>query len=219
MKKTVIIAAAGVGSRLGAGIPKCLVEVNGHAIFEYQLEALHWADEIRMVVGYQAEEVVRRVSKLNPQVIFVDNNEYATTNLRQSYYKGVQGVRGKALFLDGDTIIGKTAAEIMLQACEQRDDFIAVVRTASKNPIYAGVEEEKVRWFSYDKPSQYELANAAFMNVSKLKDVNTLFYLQLEEYLPTKALELKSLEIDTQDDLEYAKQEITAHMDEYDFWR
>lgn len=34
MKKTVIIAAAGVGSRLGAGKPKCLVETNGHFIKE-----------------------------------------------------------------------------------------------------------------------------------------------------------------------------------------
>ena len=30
MKKIVVIAAAGVGSRLGFGMPKCLVEVKGH---------------------------------------------------------------------------------------------------------------------------------------------------------------------------------------------
>ena len=91
MKKTVIIAAAGVGSRLGAGIPKCLVEVNGHAIFEYQLRAFSWADEIRMVVGYHGDEVIGRISALAPQVKFIHNREYSTTNLRQSYYLGAQG--------------------------------------------------------------------------------------------------------------------------------
>ena len=55
-----------LGSRLGFGMPKCLVEVKGHRIFEYQLEALDWADEIRMVVGYHADEVVKQVSAYNP---------------------------------------------------------------------------------------------------------------------------------------------------------
>ena len=50
MKKIIVIAAAGKGSRLGAGKPKCLIEVCGRAIFEYQLKAFGWADEIRMVV-------------------------------------------------------------------------------------------------------------------------------------------------------------------------
>ena len=73
MKKIVVIAAAGVGSRLGFGMPKCLVEVKGHRIFEYQLEALDWADEIRMVVGYHADEVVKQVSAYNPNVKFEQN--------------------------------------------------------------------------------------------------------------------------------------------------
>lgn len=58
MKKTVIIAAAGSGSRLGFGLPKCLVKIGGHAIFEYQLKAFEWADEIRMVVGCASERVI-----------------------------------------------------------------------------------------------------------------------------------------------------------------
>lgn len=105
MRKIVIIAAAGIGSRLGAGMPKCLVQVNGHAVFEYQLKAMSWADEIRMVVGYKADEVIDRVSAIDPNVTFVRNEQFATTNLRQSYYLGAQGITEKAIFLDGDTII------------------------------------------------------------------------------------------------------------------
>lgn len=219
MKKTVIIAAAGVGSRLGAGIPKCLVEVNGHAIFEYQLRAFSWADEIRMVVGYHGDEVVERVSALAPQVRFVHNREYATTNLRQSYYLGARGVEGKALFLDGDTIMGKTAASEICRTMEDRKDFITVVKTMSEDPIYAGVEQGMVRWFSYERSSDYELANAAFMDAGKLEYLNTLFYVQLEQHLPTKAVPIESLEIDTPEDLRHAERQIADCPDDYDFWR
>lgn len=90
MKKTVIIAAAGIGGRLGAGLPKCLVNVCGHMIFEYQLRAFEWADDIRIVVGYQAETVVRKISAVAPNVKFIHNKMFSTTNLRQSYFLGAQ---------------------------------------------------------------------------------------------------------------------------------
>ena len=102
---------------------------------------------------------------------------------------------------------------------EDGEDFIAVVRSMSENPIYAGVEQGMVRWFSYERPSDYELANAAFMDAGKLEYLNTLFYVQLEQHLPTKALPVESLEIDTQEDLRHAEQRIAAHPDDYDFWR
>lgn len=219
MKKTVIIAAAGVGSRLGAGKPKCLVEANGHFIFEYQLKAVEWADEIRMVVGYHADEVIQKVSTINSNIVFIHNRDYATTQLRQSYFLGAQGVEGKALFLDGDTIIGQTASNLLFRAYENGEDYIAVTQTQTKNPIYADVQAGRVQGFSYNKTSEYELANVAFLSTDKLKYENTLFYVQLEEYLPTKALQIEGLEVDTQEDLQHAENKIKSSLLEYDFWR
>jgi len=219
VKKTVIIAAAGVGSRLGAGKPKCLVEANGHFIFEYQLKAVEWADEIRMVVGYHADEVIQKVSTINSNIVFIHNRDYATTQLRQSYFLGAQGVEGKALFLDGDTIIGQTASNLLFRAYENGEDYIAVTQTQTKNPIYADVQAGRVQGFSYNKTSEYELANVAFLSTDKLKYENTLFYVQLEEYLPTKALQIEGLEVDTQEDLQHAENKIKSSLLEYDFWR
>ena len=219
MRKTVIIAAAGVGSRLGAGMPKCLVPVNGHAVFEYQLRALSWADEIRMVVGYKADEVINQVSAIVPNVVFIRNNEFATTNLRQSYYLGAQGLNEKALFLDGDTIISRTSSDLLLSACEEKNDFIAITHVQTASPIYAGVQGGTVQWFSYNKRAEYELANAAFLSPLKLEYENTLFYLQLEKHLPTKALMIDCLEVDTLEDLHHAEQAIMAQGAEYNFWR
>jgi choline kinase len=219
MKKTVIIAAAGSGSRLGFGLPKCLVKIGGHAIFEYQLKAFEWADDIRIVVGYQAETVVRKISAVAPNVKFIHNKMFSTTNLRQSYFLGAQGVTEKAIFLDGDTIIGRTASNTLFTACELQEDFIAVTRSKTADPIYTGILKGNVQWFSYTTPSEYELANAAFLAPEKLEYENTLFYKQLEKYLPTKAVLVDTLEIDTPKDLAYAEHQVAACPSEYDFWR
>lgn len=219
MKKTVVIAAAGKGSRLGAGLPKCLVEVYGHAIFEYQLRAFHWADEIRMVVGYRSEEVIARVSAVDSRVVFVQNRDYAGTTTLQSNFLGAQGVAGKALFIDGDMVISRRTSEALHQAYERGEDFIGVARDLSEEPVYAGVENGQVHWFSYDRPSAYEWANVALLNVEKLADQKTHFYVRLEKYLPTKTLAVDRLEVDTPEDLQLAERRIAACRDDYDFWR
>lgn len=218
MKKTVIIAAAGVGSRLGAGIPKCLAEVNGHAIFEYQLRAFSWADEIRMVVGHMAEEVIRRVSTVDPSVVFIKNADYSNTTTLQSNYLGTRGVEGKTMFIDGDIVISRRTSEALCQAYEAGEEFIGVAGELSGEPVYAGVENGQVQWFSYNRPSPYEWANVALLNVGKLAYQKTHFYVLLEKFLPTKALVVDRLEVDTPEDLQFAEQVISTHTGKYDFW-
>lgn len=134
MKKTVIIAAAGSGSRLGFGLPKCLVKIGGHAIFEYQLKAFEWADEIRMVVGYMAEEVIHRVSSINSDVIFVKNQDYLKTTTLQSNFLGAKGLKGNALFIDGDMLIDQTTTMRLLKEYESGIPFIGVSIFRCGNP-------------------------------------------------------------------------------------
>lgn len=219
MKKTVIIAAAGKGCRLGAEIPKCLVGVNGHAIFEYQLKAFSWADEIRMVVGHMAEEVIRRVSSVNPNVVFIKNLDYSNTTTLQSNFLGARGVEGKAMFIDGDMVISRGTAEALYQAYEAGEDFIGVAGEISGEPVYAGVENGRVQWFSYDRPASYEWANVALLDIDRLTYQKTHFYVQLEKYLPTKALVVNRLEVDTPEDLRHAERRIAVCREDYDFWR
>lgn len=219
MKKTVIIAAAGRGSRLGAGMPKCLVEVYGHAIFEYQLRAFSWADEIRMVVGYRSEEVIARVSAVDSRVVFVENRDYAGTTTLQSNFLGARGKEGKALFIDGDMVISRKTSEALHQAYERGKDFIGVARELSEEPVYVGLEAGQVQWFSYDRPSPYEWANVALLDVKRLTYQKTHFYVQLEKYMPTKALVVDRLEIDTPEDLRFVERRIADCRDDYDFWR
>jgi choline kinase len=83
----VIVPAAGCGRRLlpyTARHPKCLLRVGGVTIVERLLSQLVGAgvNEVVCVVGYEAEQVERHVSRLarRPPVRFVRNPDYASTN-------------------------------------------------------------------------------------------------------------------------------------------
>lgn len=218
MKKIIVIAAAGKGSRLGAGIPKCLIEVNGHAIFEYQLKAFAWADEIRMVVGYKAEEVMRKVQKINPHIKFIVNNNYESTNTLQSNYLGIDGVKEKVMFIDGDMIISRKTAQDLKEAYEKGEEFAGVAADISEEPVYADVKEEAVQWFDFEKKAMYEWANVALLNPEKVEYLPTYFFVQIGKFLPIKAVEVERLEIDTAEDYAHAETVIKAMPEKYDFW-
>lgn len=104
-----VIAAAGFGSRLHQGIPKCLVEIDGHKIIEYQLALLRDVPDVRVVVGYHGDEVVRAVKALRPDVTCISNPRYDTTTTLQSYYMGCHDIHDFFILMDGDIIPHKTS--------------------------------------------------------------------------------------------------------------
>ena len=59
---SIVISCAGMGTRLGLGCTKALVEIEGKTLIERQLEILKDYDDIRVVVGYQAEQVIDAVN-------------------------------------------------------------------------------------------------------------------------------------------------------------
>mgnify|MGYP003131060655 FL=1 len=53
-----VIACAGLGSRLGLGLPKCLIEVDGKTILTRLIESLRpHVSRIHVVIGYREELV------------------------------------------------------------------------------------------------------------------------------------------------------------------
>lgn len=165
------------------------------------------------------ERVIQEVAAINSNIIFVDNIDFANTSTLQSNFLGARNVEGNALFIDGDMIISKKTAEDILHACDSGEMFIGVSRDISSEPVYAGVEDERVCWFSYSRISEFEWANVAFWNAKKLEYNNTHFYVQLEKHLPIKSVLIDRLEIDTPEDLRYVQNYILSHKEKYDFWR
>ena len=67
-KTTVIICCAGMGTRLGIGTTKALVDVSGKPLIIRQLEQLAEYDDIRIVVGFDAERVIQTVKEYRQDI-------------------------------------------------------------------------------------------------------------------------------------------------------
>ena len=86
--KSVVISCAGVGARLGLATTKALINLGGKSIIARQLESLKAVEDIRIVIGYQAQDVIDEVRKYRSDAIFVYNHEYFDTKTGASLYLG-----------------------------------------------------------------------------------------------------------------------------------
>ena len=81
--KHAIISAAGMGTRLGLNAPKCLLQFNGISIIQHQLDLLKDIEDVRIVVGFMEESVVKTV-KVFEAMLFCMN--FFIKQLKQLQY-------------------------------------------------------------------------------------------------------------------------------------
>ena len=113
-----VILAAGAGTRLSPltnGCPKCLVDVGGKLLIDYQLEALSKAgvEDIVLVVGFEAEQVRRYCGT---RVRYVDNPDYATTNSIYSLHLATAEFNTETFLFNCDIIFHPELLTRMLDA-------------------------------------------------------------------------------------------------------
>lgn len=98
-----IILAAGLGSRLGGGVPKCLVEVGGRPLLHHQIESLRAVGmtDVTVVVGY-GHDRVRLAGRGG--LDWVMNERYATTNSLYSFWLARRPAADDVLLLNGDVL-------------------------------------------------------------------------------------------------------------------
>lgn len=204
--ENVVIAAAGMGKRLGYGLPKALVEVGGRKIIEYQLDLLKNVKNIYIVVGFCDEEVINFVKNIRRDVIFVRNPDYKHTKTLESYYLASKLIAGGAVFMDGDMIIDQADFETFLNSCNDEDMLVGVSKRITDVPVYAMIEDNRVSTFSYDGISEYEWANVVYINASAFSSGNENVFEYLNGFLPCKFICIDRVEVDTPEDLRVAEQ-------------
>src|SRR3954447_25017133 len=98
-----LILAAGQGSRLKEGRPKCLVEVGGRPLIDHQLAALRWAgvERVTVVVGHQA---LRVCQALPEDTDVVHNPVYAATNSLYSFWLARERIEDDVMVLNCDVL-------------------------------------------------------------------------------------------------------------------
>ncbi len=209
--ESAVIAAAGMGTRLGLGMPKAMIEVAGKTILARLVEQLRLhVKVIHVVVGYREEMIVEYCHRHFPEVVLVRNPDFRTTNTAQSLYLGARHMQGKILYLDGDLILEKSSLKQFLAAAAEVPLLVGVTVTKSENPVFATVVESAdrpfVSSFSREVTSQFEWANVFSGDRELMSGATGYVFERLAQHLPIPARELCLAEVDTSADLTAATQ-------------
>lgn len=195
--KSVIISCAGIGSRLGLGTTKCLLKLEGKTLIAWQLEMFRDIEDIRVVVGYQAKDVIEEVLKYRNDVIFVFNHNYFETKTGTSFFLGAKDANELVIEIDGDLVIHPSDIKLIL---EQNDEFIGYSDTSSENAVFVLLnKEESVIGFSIEC-GDGEWVGPACVHKTKVQYNSGNVYSLLESYLPIKGLKIRAWDIDTYED-------------------
>ena len=199
--KTIIISCAGMGTRLGAGVPKAIVNVGDKPIIIRQLELLDDFDDVRVVVGFQADKVIEIVQKYRRDVMFCFNNDFRTTGTAASFSKGVVNAKEYAVALDGDLLVHP---DDLLSFLSRDEELIGGCVPGTDNPVLMTLDDkEQVIEFSRERGS-LEWTGLAQIKTERLVPGTKHVYQMLEPLMPIKVMKIRTKEIDTMNDYDNA---------------
>ena len=96
-----LILAAGRGTRMGGiDTPKCLLDIGGLSIIQYQIKCLKnlGINKIFIVTGYHSEQIH---SHLSDDLIFIHNEDFATTNNLYSVWAATNSLKDDFICIYG----------------------------------------------------------------------------------------------------------------------
>ena len=208
ISRTIIISCAGMGNRLGIGITKALVMIDGKPLILHQLEHLKNEKDIRIVVGYQAEKVINVVKEYRDDITFVFNHDYKHTGTGASVSLASAYANDYILSWDGDLLVHPEDVKKLL-ACE--DEFIGGCISNTEDPWLLKLDtinnKKVVTGFSHTEVcSEYEWTGLVQIKRSKITSGTGHVYQLLEPHLPIPLIHVRCQEIDTIGDYEHAVQ-------------
>lgn len=204
--RTVIISCAGMGNRLGLQTTKALLEIDGKPLIIRHLEMLKNETDIRVVVGYQAEEVMRTVNQYRRDIMFVFNHNYKTTGTGCSVALASKYANEYILSLDGDLIVHPDDMKKILSC---KHEFVSGNKPDTEDPwMLQTYCEDNTEWVSNFSKNigNYEWNGITQMKSCKMQNGTGHVFQLIEPYLPVRFLEARTREIDTINDYERAIQ-------------
>lgn len=213
-----VIACAGFGSRLGMGMPKCMIEVGGKSILSRLIETLQpLIENIYIVVGYRGDLITEYCSKYYPEVIIVENPDFSHTNTAHSIRLGAAGMENKVLFLDGDLVIEPSSLRDFIQLANKFPLLIGVTPAKSSQAVFVTLDEvdkespPRISAFHRELATAWEWANVFAGSPSLLKEGAGYVYECIEPFLPAPSFLINLCEVDTPEDLHMAKEWILVN--------
>jgi choline kinase len=117
-----LILAAGRGSRLGKigeDRPKCLVELSGKPLLEWQLKAIRESriNQIAIVTGFKGEQLSR------PEITYFSNPRWSETNMLRSLFSASSWFDSPVIVSYSDIVYGHETLNPLINC----NDDIAIV--------------------------------------------------------------------------------------------
>ena len=211
--KDFVIPAAGRGLRLGLGIPKALVEIDGKTIVQRQIEMILRVSpesEIAVVTGFKHQELEELVLRVSPGIRIVRNYDFESTGTSHSLKLVRDLVRDFCILLPGDVLPNeRDLARFLEDEDEDEDDDQCLGLTPRRTDSPVGVALDsynKVVALDFDLPGDFEWSGLAKISARHLETFGSEHVFQsLQKHLPLKQKIVRALEVDTIEDLHYAK--------------
>ena len=197
---TVIITCAGMGTRLGMGSTKALVRLQGKPLIIHQLELLKDFEDVRVVVGYQAEKVIEEVVAFRKDVTFCFNYNYQNTGTAASLSKGLLNAREYILAFDGDLLVHP---QDFSKFVAFPHEVVGGCIPTTDNPVLMSLSNQQVVRFSRQE-GELEWTGLAKIATSRLIPGTGHVYQMLEPLLPLSVMTIRTKEVDTINDYENA---------------
>lgn len=195
--KSVVISCAGIGSRLGLGLTKALVQINGGSLISWQLKLFKDVEDLRLVIGFQGGEIIEEVRKFRDDVIFCYNHRYFETKTGASYFLGARHANQESLEWDGDLLVHPDDVKKLLQTS---GEFVCYGDITSEDSVYVRVNEKgDVLSFSRDG-GDYEWTGPASMSKKHLTYSTQNVYNMFEPLCPIRGIKVRAYDIDTYND-------------------
>ncbi|MEO0426768.1 MAG: phosphocholine cytidylyltransferase family protein [Pseudomonadota bacterium] len=134
MTTNAVILSAGRGKRLSPltdNKPKCLVEIGGRTILEWQLRAIaaNGIDRVAIVTGFETEQVERAVDRMGlslvPEIVF--NPFHAVADNIGSCWEARERIGSDTVLMNGDTLFG---ADVLARLLREASAPISVTADA-----------------------------------------------------------------------------------------
>ena len=195
--KSVVISSAGIGSRLGLGLTKALLQINGRSLISWQLELFKDVKDLRIVVGFQANDIIEEVLKYRSDAIFVFNHLYFETKTGASFYLGAKDAGEEIIEWDGDLLVHPDDVKTILNT---PGEFIGYSDITSEDAVYCKTDEEgNVLAFSREN-GDYEWTGPACIKKEHLTYSSNNIFNIFERVLPMKGIKVRAYDIDTYSD-------------------
>jgi choline kinase len=199
-----VISAAGLGSRLGLDMPKCLLEINHKTIIEYQLELLKDVEDVRIVVGFLEEQVIQKVRAVRNDAVFIRNPLFRTTSSAYSLHLATKDLRDPFLIMDGDLLIEPGSFRRFLRESTGRQSLVGVTQAKTEDAVFVTIQDHHIHKFHRAPRAEFEWCGVAYLSGIRInKDLNFI-YEELERHCPLKCCEILCYEIDTPADYHQA---------------